>query len=118
MNKNEVDNFIQQLKIEWQQNTCKELIKRTRRSKPKLDEFIKWKNPYFEKNGAVLKWFVAKNWIDIFFYRGYELVEYQDMFREDENGKMRAIKILEDDKINYDRFEEMVKIAVKLNHIK
>lgn len=91
------------------------VAKITRRVKPKLNESIKWKNPYFENNGAVLKLFVAKKWIDIFIYREYELVEFEDMFRKNENSKMRAIKIESEHSFNYDRFEKMVKIAVKLN---
>jgi hypothetical protein len=115
MSENEVDNFIKNLKTEWQKKTCKELVKRIREIKPKFNEYIKWKNPYFENNGAVLKFFVAKNWIDIFFYRGYELIEFQDMFRTDDNNKMRGIKIEREDSFNYDRFEKMLKKAVELN---
>ena len=115
MSDNDVDRFINQIKAEWQKNVCKEIIKRIRNIKPKLNESIKWKNPYFENNGAVLKLFAAKEWIDIFFYRGYELEEFQDTFRKDENRKMRAIKIYREDSFDYDQFEKMVKSAVKLN---
>ena len=115
MSDNEIDNFVKQIKTEWQKNACKEIIKIIRRVKPKLNESIKWKNPYFENNGAVLKMFIAKKWIDILFYHGYELVEFEDMFRRDENSKMRAIKIESEHSFNYDRFEKMVNTAVKLN---
>lgn len=115
MSENEIDSFLKQIKTEWQKSVCKEIIKRIRRAKPKLNESIKWKSPYFENSGAVLKLFVAKNWIDIFFYRGYELDKFQDTFRKDENSKMRAIKIEREDSFDYDQFEKMVKLAVKLN---
>lgn len=115
MHINEVDTFVKNIKTEWQKNICEDLVKRTRKVKPKLIESIKWENPYFEYNGAVLKLFVAKNWIDIFFYKGYQLDEFQDMFRKDNNNKMRTIKIEKENAFNLNRFEKMVAKAVKLN---
>lgn len=113
---NPIDEFVDSLKIDWQRSTCRSLVVAIRKVKPALMESIKWKNPYFENDGAVLKFFVAKNWIDIFVYRGYELSKFQDMFVADENKKMRAIKIMAGSDFDFVRFQRMVEAAIKLTN--
>ena len=57
-------------------------------------EHLKRQHPYFELNGsAVLKWFCAKGWVNIFFFRGCELRDSSDLFELTNNTKMRTVRI-------------------------
>lgn len=58
-----------------------------------LAESIKWGNPYFEQRGAVVKWYVAKEWINVYFYKGHLLDDPQGVFELTDNCRMRTIKI-------------------------
>lgn len=112
---NVVDEFIQRIEEEWKKAFCEKFVTELRMLAPDIEESIKWKNPYFSLNGALLKFFVAKSWIDVFVYRGRELDSFQDLFYPDDNSKMRAIKIFEETPVEWQQIRSLLVAAIGLN---
>lgn len=58
-----------------------------------LDEAIKWGQPYFSLNGrAVVKLYAARDWINVFYYRGAELPDPEGLLVGDGPSGMRRLR--------------------------
>lgn len=87
-----VDSFVEELEG-WQRVSYTQLLSAIRAAAP-FGEHIKWGNPYFEIDGsAVVKTFCAKEWINVYFFRGRELRDPAGLFETTTNARMRTIKI-------------------------
>nr|WP_246318456.1 DUF1801 domain-containing protein [Leifsonia psychrotolerans] len=65
-----------------------------------LGEFIKWGSPYFSVNGrAVVKIHAAHDWIDVFFYRGSELRDPNELLGSEGKSSMRRVQIFRDQSV-------------------
>ncbi len=72
-------------------------------------------HPYFELHGnAVLKWYCAKAWINVYFFRGRELDDPDGLFEQSDNVKMLPIKITEGSSLEHDAFRQLVRAAAEL----
>jgi hypothetical protein len=109
-----IDGYVAALATPWQREACGWLLTDIR-GIATFGEHIKWANPYFEIDGAaVIKWFRAKEWINVYFFRGTELEDPHGLFEATDNAKMRTIKIYESSDIDRSAFRELVAAAVRL----
>lgn len=63
-----------------------------------FDEAIKWGQPYFSMNGhAVVKLYAARDWINLFYYRGAELPDPEGLLVGEGVSGMRRQRVYRDD---------------------
>ena len=111
---NEVDRYVDAVEPAWQREVCVQLLEDIRAS-AHLGEHIKWSHPYFEYEGdAVLKWFCARNWINVYFFRGRELPDPNGLFEQSDNQRMLTIKVRDIDDLDRSAFRDLVHAAVLL----
>ncbi|MDJ0356664.1 DUF1801 domain-containing protein [Paenarthrobacter sp. PH39-S1] len=112
-----VDVFVEDLEG-WQRLAYPRLLSDIRSAAPFV-EHIKWGNPYFEIDGsAVLKTFSAKEWINIYFFRGCELTDRAGLFEPTTNARMRTIRITPLTTLGHTAFRDLVERAALLAHRK
>lgn len=112
-----IDEYVAALDETWQRVTCQRLLLEIRDCAP-FDERLKWGNPYFELHGrAVLKWYCAKAWVNVYFFRGRELADPRGHFEPSENVKMLPIKLSDGSSLDYDAFHQLVKAAAELSRM-
>jgi len=110
----EVDRFVKGLELGWQRYACAEVLEDIR-SSATFVEHLKWRHPYFELNGsAVLKWFCAKGWINVYFFRGCELTDTAGLFELTNNTKMRTVRIYADTNLYRQGFRDLITEAADL----
>ncbi len=81
-----------------------------------IDEALKWGNPYFSHNDrALLKWYCAKGWINIYFFRGTELADNAGLFIATDNKSMQTIRLFADSTLDEEEYRDLVGRAVALN---
>lgn len=109
-----VDQFVVSLPSDWQRIACAQLLEDIRAS-AHLTEHIKWGHPYFEADGsAVLKWFCAKEWINVYFFRGRELRDPHGLFEPSDNARMLTLKVTRGGDLDREAFCELVRDAAAL----
>ncbi len=81
---------------------------------PDIDEVIKWKNLFYEKNGFVFAIVIHKDHVNLQFARGTELDDPERIL-EGTGKKIRHVKINNTKEINSDKLKNMVIEAVNLN---
>lgn len=112
----DVQVFIDNLAQKWQQNACKKLLDSQLKADTNIVGAIKWQNPYFSYNGqALIKWYCAKSWVNVYFFKGRMLGDPNHLFEKTGNKTMRTIKLFEDTKLDKDAYERLVKDALRLN---
>ncbi|MEO7587372.1 MAG: DUF1801 domain-containing protein [Arachnia sp.] len=110
----EIDAFIEALGEGWQRQACSRLLDDIR-DVADLTEHIKWGNPYFDLDGAaVTKWFCAKEWVNVYFFRGRELPDPHGLFEESTNSRMLTVKVKPDDTLDRSAFRDLVRSATAL----
>ena len=108
-----IDTFISQLPT-WQQERCLLATQVIRESSDEITESLKWNNPYFDLHGSFIKFFVAKDWVNVYFYKGYLL--QVELFEPSDNAKMRTVKLYADKPFDKAAFTALVSKAVILNN--
>ena len=112
----DVEGFIHNLEPDWQQEVCRRLLASQRQVSDEIDEAIKWGNPYFSANGrALLKWYCAKGWINVYFFKGRELADPDGLFIETDNRSMRTIRLFGDPTLDEEGYRDLVRRALILN---
>lgn len=112
--RNDVDRFVEALGEGWQRQACIELLEDIRDAAC-LGEHIKWGHPYFDHDGAaVTKWFCAKGWISVYFFRGRELADPQGLFERSTNSRMLTVKVTPNRLLDRNAFCDLVRMAVAL----
>lgn len=107
-----VDDFLDGL-TGWQREQCTLVVRTIRGASDEITESIKWANPYFDLNGSFIKLFVAKDWINIYFYKGNLLQDL--LFEPSKNNKMRTVKVYKSRPIDEVVFNRLVHAAAQLN---
>lgn len=111
--RNEVDSFVEALEG-WQRQACRQLLDDVREADC-FGEHIKWGHPYFDYDGtAVTKWFCAKAWINVYFFRGRELADPRGLFEQSTNRQMLTVKVTPDRVLDRNAFRDLVREAVVL----
>jgi hypothetical protein len=82
-----VQNFIDNLPSDWQRKACQ----------------------------ALLKWYVAKDWINVYFFKVMQFDDPNGLFEETDNKTMRTIKLYRDSTPDEAAYRELVRAAVRLN---
>ncbi|MEU6221962.1 DUF1801 domain-containing protein [Streptomyces sp. NPDC047022] len=86
--------YLAALESPWPREAASAVVDAIRSAGP-FDEAIKWGHPYFAVNDrAVVKIFTARDWINVFFYRGVELTDTAMLLEPDERARMRKTRIL------------------------
>ncbi|MGO2004588.1 MULTISPECIES: DUF1801 domain-containing protein [Micrococcaceae] len=111
----DVDAFVSGLAVGWQRDACLVLLEEIRALPTPLEESIKWRNPYFDYNGAVVKWYVAKAWINVYFYKGYLLEDSEGLFEQTDDLRMRTVKITQARPLDRVSIAALLDAAVELN---
>ncbi len=94
--KSAVDLYLDNLAEPWPRQSAEAVIIMIRGAGA-LDEFIKWGQPYFSLGGrAVVKIYVAHDWINVFFYQGAELPDPAGLLGPGGRSSMRRLQILRD----------------------
>lgn len=110
----EVERFIDSLEEGWQREACTNPLDDIRTS-ALLSEHIKWGHPYFDfKGSAVLKWFCAKKWVNVYFFRGRELSDPCELFDPSDNHRMLTVKVRDDQSLDHTAFRDLVRAAALL----
>lgn len=105
-----VHHFIDKLGPVWQREVCYAILDSMLAVEPKFEASIKWKNPYFSLDGrASIKWYVAKEWINVYFYRGAQFDDPDHLFVESDNRDMKMLKIFPDSSFNQNAFQDLVR---------
>lgn len=113
----DVDGFVAALHEDWQRRACRRLLKEIRAAAP-FGKHIKWRHPYFDLEGAaVLKWFCAKDWINVYFFRGRELRDPHGLFQPSDNSKMLTVKVTQATDLDSVTFRELVRAAAALARV-
>lgn len=101
----------------WQRAACVHLLEDIRVAAP-FAEHLKWRHPYFElDSAAVLKWFCAREWINVYFFRGRELHDPRWLFQPSGNSRMLTVKVTETTDTDRDAFRDLVREAAALAQI-
>ncbi len=113
----DVDGFVAALREDWQRRARMRLLEEIRAAAP-FGEHIKWRHPYFDLEGAaVLKWFCAKDWINVYFFRGRELRDPHGLFQPSDNSKMLTVKVTQATDLDSVAFRELVRAAAALARV-
>lgn len=118
MGTSQIERFVATLSEPWQQEACKTLLEIMRDTAPMVTMAIKWEQPFFAYHGAVLKWFVAKDWINVYFYKGFALAVPEGLFQPTKNKTMRTFRIFKGDVIPKKAFADLLQQAVALQEAK
>jgi hypothetical protein len=81
---------------------------------PDMDEVIKWKNLFYEKNGFVCAIVLHKDHVNLQFARGTEINDPAKML-EGTGKKIRHVKIYNSNQINTEQLKNLIIEAVNLN---
>jgi hypothetical protein len=112
----EIERFIATRPADWQRNLCDRLLAAQRRVDMGIAEAIKWGNPYFSHDGrALLKWYCAKKWINVYFFRGVELADPDGLFIDTDNKAMRTIRLFDDSVLDEAGYRDLVARALALD---
>ncbi len=88
-----IDEFLTTLSSPWPREDATSIVRMLRRP-DRVDEAIKWGNPFFSVNGhAVAKVFVARDWINVYFYRGTELADPDNLLGAKGNSAMMRLRV-------------------------
>lgn len=110
---NPVDTFVEHLDG-WQHPAYVQLLSEIRAA-ARFEEHIKWGNPYFDIDGAaVLKTFCAKQWINVYFFRGHELADRAGLCEPTTNVRVRTIRITSDSTLEQGAVRDLVMRAAEL----
>ena len=93
MSSAEVDAFVHGLDEEWKRRDCAAMVHIIRTLDVPLTESIKWGNPFFAGNKAVTKWFVAREWINVYFYQGQRLADPRGLLEASDTARMRTMRL-------------------------
>lgn len=114
MVRTEVDRFVDSLGDDWRRQACAQLLEDVRAS-ARLGEHIKWGHPYFDYAGAaVTKWFCARDWINVYFFRGRELLDPHGLFEPSANSRMLTVKVTDALDLDRNAFRDLVRAAATL----
>lgn len=110
----DIDLFVKALGQDWQRRACEQLLDDIRTA-ASLTEHIKWNHPYFDRDGAaVTKWFCAKDWINVYFFRGREVAGPQGLFEPSTNLRLLTVKVTPDRMLDRKAFRDLVRDAAAL----
>lgn len=111
---NDVEKFINHIQLNWQKKLCTELYIIQKGVSAHIVGEIKWDNPYFSVNNKyLLKWYVGKGHINVYFTNGIELNDPIHLFEPTGNKKMRTIKLFFDSNLDEKAYRELVSCAVQ-----
>ncbi len=106
-----VDLFLDDLSDPWPRRVAEAVINMIRDC-GRLDESIKWSHPYFSFDGhAIVKIYIAQEWIDIFFYQGAELPDPAGLLGAEGRSSMRRLQILRDQTVP-DGVRDLIRHAI------
>ena len=115
MSSTEVDAFVDGLDEEWKRRDCAAMVHIIRTLDVPLTESIKWGNPFFAGNKAVTKWFVAREWINVYFYQGQRLADPRGLLEASDNARMRTMRLSAAMPLDPEGFEDLLRAAVALD---
>lgn len=91
-----LDTYLAETARPWPYAALHAIITAVRASAD-LDESIKWDQPYFSMNEhAVLKLYAAREWINLFYYRGAELPDPDGQLTGEGSSRMRRQRVHRD----------------------
>lgn len=111
----DIEIFIENLPADWRKTACEKLLQVTLECAPDLEGAIKWGNPYFSHNGkAAIKWYIGKEWINVYFYNGKLIEDPTNLFIETDNKAMRTVKIFDEQPFDYELLKPLLRQAVSI----
>lgn len=85
--------YLAALVAPWPRETVRSITVAIREA-GRFDESIKWGNPYFAIDGrAAVKLFVARDWVNVYFYRGAELSDPSGLLEPGDQKRMRKMRV-------------------------
>lgn len=112
-----VEIFLAELPAPWPRDTATAVVQALRRTDI-VDESVKWGNPFFSVHGrAIVKIFVAREWINVYFYRGSELADPHHVLGPEGNSTMTKLRVAHGEPIPPGLsalMDEAVEITLKL----
>jgi hypothetical protein len=108
----DVTDFIDNLKLEWQADISAKLRETVKQAVPDVDETIQYRKPHYRKNGKYLAVIgTAKGWVSFTIFNATALETPDTLFESSENGDRKTIKIREGQAVDYDDLVKLVKQA-------
>lgn len=110
----DVDRYLAGLTAPWPAEAVASTVAAIRGGGP-FQEAIKWGHPYFSLDGhAVVKLYAAHEWINIFYYRGAEIEDPDDLLDGDGPSGMRRLRISRDEEAPVAQIQRLSRVAAEL----
>lgn len=117
---NAFDEFLASLDSPWPRDTAASVVRALQRPTI-VEESIKWGNPFFSLSGrAIAKIFVAREWINVYFYRGAELSDPDNLLGPEGNSAMTKLVVRHDEAVPAGLrvlMNEAIEIAQRNTHV-
>ncbi len=107
----DVTNYIQNIKQDWQVEVCKRIDQLIRESIPEVEERLQYGKPHYRKNGkyaCVLG--TAKEWVSFTIFNGAAL-EAPEGFFEPGDPDRKTIKIRKGQDVDYELLATLIRQA-------
>lgn len=108
----QVTEYLDKISVDWQAQIAKHLRDLVHKSVPDVEERLQYGKPHFLKKGkyaAVLG--TAKGWVSFTIFNATKLEPPAGFFEESEVTDRRTIKVLKDQKVDYDLLGKLLKQA-------
>src|SRR5262245_22351040 len=105
----EVSDYIQKIKVDWQAEVCKSIRERVHAAVPEVTERIQYGKPHFLKNGkyaAVLG--TAKEWVSFTIFNAEGLQAPSGFFEEGGSPERKTIKIRQGQTPDFDLLSKLL----------
>jgi hypothetical protein len=108
----QVTDYIQNLKLDWQAEICNRLRQVVYKSIPEVEERLQYGKPHYLKSGkyaAVLG--TAKGWVSFTIFNAQSLETPDGLFEASENGDRKTIKIRDGQAVDYELLGKLLQQA-------
>jgi len=109
-----VTEYIDNIKVDWQADLCKQLRPLIHQSIPDVEERLQYGKPHYLKSGkyAVVLG-TAKGWVSLTIFNAQNLETPDGLFETSDNGDRKTIKIREGQTVDYDLLAGLIQQAAQ-----
>jgi hypothetical protein len=108
----QITEYIDQLKLEWQADVCRQLREIVLEAIPDVEEKLQYSKPHYRKNGkyaAVIG--TAKGWVSLTIFNAQNVQTPDGLFESSENGDRKTIKIRKGQAVDAEMLKPLIQQA-------